>query len=899
MSKKNLVIVESPAKAKTIEKILGKDFEVKASFGHIRDLPQRKLGVDPENNFEPEYQVSADKKKVIAELKSAAKNCENIYLAPDPDREGEAIAWHLYEILKKQSKAEFKRVTFNEITKSAIKTAFEKAHEVDMNRVDAQQARRILDRLVGYKVSPLLWKRNARSAGRVQTVALRLICEREKAILAFTPEEYWSLQADIKNQTEDAKSFISKLDKIDGKKPIIGNAERSSEILSELEGSQFRVKDIESKDRQKRPAPPFITSTLQQAASSNMRFSPSRTMSLAQKLYEGRDLGSEGTAGLITYMRTDSVAIAKEAQDAAIDFVNNIYGSEFSPDTPNFYKSKNKAQGGHEAIRPTDVTRTPKKMAPYLNDDELKLYTLIWKRFVASQMVPALYRQDSITFLPENVGFSHEYLFKITGSVLIFDGFMKVYNFSDDGSKEGDSKDVILPQLTKGEICDLLELIPKQHFTEPPPRFSEATLVKELEANGVGRPSTYASIIRTIQDREYVVKDKGRLNPSDKGMESCDFLVATLPALFEVSFTAHMEELLDKVESGELVWTTMLADFYSGFSTWLQDAKTAGAPDKSIFAAVLDAIPEDISYQAPTGKGKSAFSDEEFVGSIRESLTEDKPLSEKQWQTLLRVLLRYETVMPALKAKAEELGFEPELQEIITKTDEEQKINAESKSTELLALLEDVTFEEPQKPVKGRRTFNEANFYKSLKTQSESGRNLTINQINALKKMVLKYQKQIDNFEAKAAELKLEIPEEAVIDPEESKEITALLKALSTITEWNAPTKRGRMTYDDKSFYESLSSNFANKGSLTPRQLAALKKSVARYKEKIPAELYPEGLEDAKGAAEEKTDVKCPKCDSPIVKKMGKRGPFYACSAFPKCKNLADSLEKFAENSED
>lgn len=897
MGKKNLVIVESPAKAKTIEKILGKDFEVKASFGHVRDLPQRKLGVNPENNFEPEYQVSADKKKVIAELKSSAKNCENIYLAPDPDREGEAIAWHLYEILKKQSKAEFKRVTFNEITKSAIKSAFDKAHNVDMDRVDAQQARRILDRLVGYKVSPLLWKRNARSAGRVQTVALRLICEREKAIRAFTPEEYWSLQAELKNQAEDATSFLSRLDKIDGKKPHIPNEESSAKIVSELEGSQFRVKDIESKDRQKRPAPPFITSTLQQAASSNLRFSPSRTMSLAQKLYEGRDLGSEGTAGLITYMRTDSVSIAKEAQNAAIDFVNNIYGSEFSPSKPNFYKSKNSAQGAHEAIRPTDVNRTPKKMAPYLNDDELKLYTLIWKRFVASQMVPALYRQDSITFLPENIGLSHEYLFKITGSVLIFEGFMKVYNFSDDGSKDGESKDVILPQLKQGEICDLLALLPKQHFTEPPPRFSEATLVKELEANGVGRPSTYASIIRTIQDREYVFKDKGRLNPSDKGMESCDFLVSTLPSLFEVSFTAHMEELLDKVEHGDLEWTTMLGDFYSGFTNWLEDAKTAGAPDRSIFAAVIETIPQEITYQAPTGKGKSAFSDEEFIGSIRESLEEDKALSEKQWQTLLKVLLRYETVMPGLKAKAEEMGFDSELNEVIAKAEEEKKINTESNATELLALLENVTFEEPQKPAKGRRAFNEANFYKSLKTQSEAGRNLSINQINALKKMVLKYQKQVENFEAKAAELKLEIPEEAVIDPEESKEITALLKALSSVTEWNAPTKRGRMTYDDKSFYESLSSNFANKGSLTPRQLAALKKCVGRYKEKIPAELFPEGLDSASSGGEEKTDVKCPKCDSPIVKKVGKRGPFYACSGYPKCKNLANSLDKFTEES--
>ena len=429
MSKKNLVIVESPAKARTIEKILGPDFVVKASFGHIRDLPQRKLGVDPENNFQPEYELSADKKKVIAELKKTAKTAEHVWLAPDPDREGEAIAWHLFEMLKTTTKADFKRVTFNEITKTAILSAFDNAHEVDMHRVDAQQARRILDRLVGYKVSPLLWKRNARSAGRVQTVALRLICEREKAIKAFVTEEYWSLQAELNSGQSEDLTFLTKLDKIDGKKPVISNEERATEITDDLQGSNFVVSAIESKERKKRPAPPFITSTLQQAASSNLRFTPSRSMSLAQKLYEGRDLGAEGTAGLITYMRTDSVSIAKEAQEATLDYINQSYGADYAPTKPNFYKSKNSAQGAHEAIRPTDVTRTPEKMAPYLDDDELKLYALIWKRFVGSQMVPALYRQDSVSFDPQKSGMAHNYLFKITGSVLLFAGFLKVYNF--------------------------------------------------------------------------------------------------------------------------------------------------------------------------------------------------------------------------------------------------------------------------------------------------------------------------------------------------------------------------------------------------------------------------------------------------------------------------------------
>jgi DNA topoisomerase I len=896
MSKKNLVIVESPAKARTIEKILGPDFVVKASFGHIRDLPQRKLGVDPENNFQPEYELSADKKKVISELKKTAKTAENVWLAPDPDREGEAIAWHLYEMLKTTTKAEFKRVTFNEITKTAIRAAFDNAHQVDMHRVDAQQARRILDRLVGYKVSPLLWKRNARSAGRVQTVALRLICEREKAIKAFVTEEYWSLQAELNSGQPEDLTFLTKLDKIDGKKPVIPNEESATAITEDLKGSNFVVSAIESKERKKCPAPPFITSTLQQAASSNLRFTPSRSMSLAQKLYEGRDLGAEGTAGLITYMRTDSVSIAKEAQEATLDYINQSYGNDYAPSKPNFYKSKNSAQGAHEAIRPTDVTRTPQKMAPYLDDDELKLYSLIWKRFVASQMVPALYRQDSVTFDPQKSGMAHDYLFKITGSVLLFAGFLKVYNFAEEGSGEGENNDVQIPQLIKGASCDLQKLLPKQHFTEPPPRFSEATLVKELEANGVGRPSTYASIIRTIQDREYVVKDKGRLNPSDKGMDSCDFLIESLPALFEVTFTAHMEELLDKIEGGQLVWTDMLGDFYSGFKTWLTDAREAGAPPRETFAAVIELIPTDLKFNAPTGKGRSAFSDEEFVGSIKESLEENKPLSEKQWQTLVRVLIRYEEVLPLLTAKGEEIGFITELNEMLEKMAEEQKVNKENRSSELLELMTEVTFEPAPAPVKGRRVFNEEKFYNSLKNQSEAGRNLSINQINALKKMIFKYQKQIKDFESKAKTLNLEIPEEAQIDPEEAKEITALLKALGSVTEWNPPTKRGRITYDDKNFFESLSSSFANKGSLTPRQLAALKKSVGRYQEKIPAELFPSDIVTAApAAAEEKTDVKCPKCGELIVKKVGKRGPFYACSGFPKCKNLANELSKFTE----
>ncbi|NQZ58178.1 MAG: type I DNA topoisomerase, partial [Lentisphaeraceae bacterium] len=638
---KSLVIVESPAKARTIGRFLGSDYEVMASMGHIRDLPGKKLGVDIENNFEPEYEVTKDvrRKKVVTDLKAAAKKADVIYLAPDPDREGEAIAWHLQEILQKVSKAEFKRVTFHEITRSAIDHAFEEAGDLDKDRVDAQQARRVLDRIVGWQVSDFLRRRifGATSAGRVQTVALRLICEREKAILAFEPQEYWSLKVRLQNK-EDIK-FVAPLGRLDDKKVDIPNGELANKLKAELDEATFAVKDIVSKKRRQKASPPFITSTLQQAASSSLRLNPTQSMRLAQQVYEGVEIGAEGIVGLITYMRTDSVHIAKEAQNAALDFITETYGADYVPAKPNFYKTKGSAQEAHEAIRPTDVNRTPEKMAKYLDNDQLKLYTLIWKRFVASQMTQAIFQQETIEIDASGESCTHKYLFRTTATRNLFPGYLRVYSYKDEGEEEDvDSK---LPPLVKGEGCTPDEFLLKQHFTEPPPRFSEATLVKELEANGVGRPSTYAATVRTIQDREYVAKDKGRLTPSKVGMEASNYLTGSIPTLFEVKFTAGMEDKLDDIESGKVAWTDMLAGFYGNFSEWMTAAKTAGAPPKGHYTAVTALFGEDFAYDEPEKRGKRTYSDEKYVTSLAKNITDEKELTARQWSGLLRVCAKY------------------------------------------------------------------------------------------------------------------------------------------------------------------------------------------------------------------------------------------------------------------
>jgi len=571
---KALVIVESPAKAKTINKYLGKQFVVKASLGHIKDLPKRDLAVDVEAGFEPHYEVIEGKKKLIAELKQAAKKVDFVYLAADPDREGEAICYHLQEELrdKKNGKngPQIYRVMFNEITKKAIGKAMETPGQVNVNLVDAQQARRVLDRLVGYKISPLLWDKVRRglSAGRVQTVALRLIVEREREIRAFVPREYWTIDADL--AAKKPPVLTARLTRIGDQAAELGSAETSGEVVAQLDGAAYVVKSVGTRKKKRYPVAPFITSTLQQEASRKLRFSVKRTMMLAQRLYEGAEVGKE-TVGLITYMRTDSTRISDDAIRDVRDYIGERYGKQYLPESSNFYKSKKDAQDAHEAIRPTSMAFTPEMLEKYLAEDEMKLYRLIWNRFVACQMVPALFDQTTIDVVARGKN-EVEYTFRATGSVLKFDGFLKVYKESKDEADDEDTEHR-MPLVAEGERLRLRALRPEQHFTEPPPRYNEATLVKRLEADGVGRPSTYASILSTIQEREYVKKEGGRFSPTELGMVVTDLLLESFDDIFEVKYTARMEEELDEIEDGKLDWRAAMQDFYQRFDKDLKHAE--------------------------------------------------------------------------------------------------------------------------------------------------------------------------------------------------------------------------------------------------------------------------------------------------------------------------------------
>lgn len=586
---KNLVIVESPAKAKTINKYLGSDYTVLASIGHIKDLPAKDLGVDVENNFEPTYEVIPDtkkrnNKKIVSELKKAAKASDAIFLAADPDREGEAICQHLAEeiVPKKPVKPVF-RVMFNEITKTAIQDAFKEPKEVNKNLVDAQQARRVLDRLVGYKVSPILWKTigGKLSAGRVQTVAVRLVVEREREIEAFIKTEYWTIVANLTAALPP--KFDSRLYKIEDKTVKTGKFdedpkanethiktdEQAKAIVDEAREQTFVVDSVTTKERKRNATPPFITSKLQQEASRKFGFAVKKTMMLAQKLYEGVELGSEGAVGLITYMRTDSTRVSDAALGEVRGFIGGTYGDQYLPAKPNFYKGKKDAQDAHEAIRPTDVNRTPESLANKLGPDELKLYRLIWQRFVASQMTPAVFDQTTIDIK------AGRFIFRSTGSVQKFDGFLKVYQEGrDEKPAEGEDEDEerSLPLVQQGETLQLNSVTPEQHFTEPPPRYSEATLVKALEEKGIGRPSTYAAIMTTIQDREYVEKIEGRFHPTPLGMTVNDLLVESFDDIFNERYTARMEEELDDIEEGKLQWQDALREFYGKFSKDLEIA---------------------------------------------------------------------------------------------------------------------------------------------------------------------------------------------------------------------------------------------------------------------------------------------------------------------------------------
>ncbi len=568
--KKSLLIVESPTKVNTLKKIVGRDFIVKASVGHLKDLPKKKLGVDVDNNFTPEYITIRGKGKILSELKAAAKKADKIFLAPDPDREGEAIAFHIGNEVAKHTDGKIFRVMFNEITKKAVTEAISNPTEVNINRVNAQQARRILDRLVGYKISPILWKKVHRglSAGRVQSVALRIVCDRENEIKAFKSEEYWSITLDLEGHVNP--QFQSKLFKVDGNKVEISNQAGADEVVKNLDGAEFTLEDIVKKERKRNPAAPFITSTLQQEASRKLNFSPKKTMMLAQRLYEGIPVGSKGTVGLITYMRTDSTRLSTEATDMIRGYIVSRYGEPFLPKVPNVYKSKKSAQEAHEAIRPTDVELEPAAMKEYLEKDMFRLYELIWARSVSCQMVSAIL--DTTQFDIR----TGQYLFRSNGSIVKFSGFMQVYVESgDDEPAEQTAKpgDRILPALEKGEKLNLLEVHPEQHFTHPPPRFTEAMLVKKLEEEGVGRPSTYAAIVSVIKDRDYVKNEERRLAPTELGVLVSDLLLEHFPDIMTTEFTANMESQLDQIEEGSAEWVKTLQTFYVPFKSDLDEAE--------------------------------------------------------------------------------------------------------------------------------------------------------------------------------------------------------------------------------------------------------------------------------------------------------------------------------------
>ena len=577
---KNLVIVESPAKARTLGKYLGRNYTVKASVGHVVDLPPSKLGVDVDHDFRPTYEVMKGKVTVLKEIHAAAKRASKIFLAPDPDREGEAIAWHLADQVREPGKP-IQRVVFNEITKKAVQEAFNHPRSLDQNLFESQQARRIVDRLVGYQISPILWTKVRRglSAGRVQSVAVRVVVDREREIAAFVPVEYWSITARVAGLLDRNKApeFEAKLFRIDGdKKADIADGETAKKLVADIEKADLKVIDVQKKERRRNAPAPFTTSKLQQEASKKLRFSPKRTMGLAQSLYEGVDVGEQGTMGLITYMRTDSTRVSNEALSEVRDLIAARYGADQRPPEPNQFKSKKGAQDAHEAVRPTHVELDPEQLRGFLDKDQLALYTLIWNRFVASQMVPAVYDATTVDIS------AGKHVLRATGSVLKEPGFLKVYTESADDDRAVAKADEIdeeaeksLPPLEVGDALEKKAVTPEQHFTQPPPRFSEASLVKELEEKGIGRPSTYASILATIQARDYVKRDEaGRLRPTQLGLLVTDLLVQNFPDILDVAFTAELEDKLDHVEDGSVDWVALLKKFYGPFEKKLEEAKT-------------------------------------------------------------------------------------------------------------------------------------------------------------------------------------------------------------------------------------------------------------------------------------------------------------------------------------
>ncbi len=834
---KDLVVVESPAKARTIERILGGEYTVLSSMGHVRDLPEKRLGIDVKNGFNPTYQIGKARKNVMQDLISAVKKSSTTYLATDPDREGEAIAWHLFEVLKAENaKTEFKRVTFHEITRPAVLAAFDHPGEINMNVVDSQQARRVLDRLVGYKVSPLLWReisRKARSAGRVQSVALRLVCERESEIDKFVPQEYWNFTA-LFAKSATKEEFPTKLHHIDGKAYRVENAETAMALCDDAEKGEYAVNKISDTAKSKRPSPPFITSTLQQAASANLRFSARQTMVVAQQLYEGIDTGS-GPTGLITYMRTDSVNVSDTARTQACEVIEATFGKDYVPEKPNVYKSNKGAQEAHEAIRPTDISLTPANAEKILEKNQGRLYRLIWNRFVASQMAAARFKHHTVDIKNKPGTCQSEFTFRVTTTETVFAGYQKVYDLSDVEAEKKSEKAVKLPKLDEGENCDLKDLEKTQKFTEPPPRFSEATLVRELESNGIGRPSTYAAILGTIVEREYVGKEKGRLIPSELGRTVCDYLVSNVPELFEVSFTAKMESELDTIEQGNLDWQEMLGSFYEKLSVWLTVMRSTLVPESDVVNGLMSAFPDSIEWAPPEKKGRRTYDDREFLLSLKEQVESGKQLTNKQWKALLILAVRYEDQIPGLKSLATKFDLESEFAEIREKIESRNNGSNEPDENDLRLCdcLESV--KDWQTAVgRGKRVYDDKKFYTSVAGQARDGRKLSDAQVRALKKLIIKYSAEIGNFEALSKEFDLTAEVTSGEPDKNADEINLLLGLAAEISKWKEPSEsaKGRK-FDEKEFIASLATQFKQKNRLSSRQLYSLRKVINSHKDQI------------------------------------------------------------------
>ncbi len=927
---KKLVVVESPTKARTIGRFLGPSVQVQASMGHIRDLPEKSLGVDVNNDFAPSYELTPSGRKIVRTLRQAAASADDIYLATDHDREGEAIAWHLQEILQDAGKANFHRITFHEITRNAIQKSFANPGVIAEDLVAAQQARRVLDRLVGYQVSPLLWRhvKKGTSAGRVQSVALRIVVEREREILAFEPQEYWNLDAWFENREQKAK-LKTRLARINDLKALVSNGADAERLADALQSPQVahQVVKVQSTPRRKNAPPPFITSTLQQAAGSALKMGAAQTMRVAQQLYEGIELGSGGPVGLITYMRTDSVNVAREAQAQALDFIAKHYGKEYAPAKPNFYRSRKSAQEAHEAIRPTDVNHTPDSVAPYLTPQQAKIYRLIWNRFVASQMVPAqqldhvieiestggpLTAMTADNLIQDDAPASKKAvaaakgiacLFHATARETLFPGYLAVYNIKEVGEEDDpDDNARALPDLKVGMRCDLLELTKEQCFTKPPNRYSEAALVKALEQNGVGRPSTYASTVNTIQEREYVTKDKGSLIPTELGFATNDFLVQHMPHLFDIGFTAQMEDELDQIEEGNLNWVSMIAEFYKKLQSALSANASASASQGCTLEnlqAILALFPTDFPFAPPVKRGRRTYDDAKFFTSIADQAEAEKALSERQWSAILNLVAKYGAKSPAIIAAMDEIGLGDTVRQYI---EEQEKASQEEpppppppEQLKLLEAMTKVTWNEPVK--RGKRVFDDGKFFRSLHKQVQDGVTLSPAQVAALLKLASKYAATIPDYEKLTQALGGVEPAAnednttpvATISEADRQKINALVAMAAEIKTWKTPKPGGRRTFNDKDFVHSVTSQYKQKGSLSERQVAALAKVIAKYSEQISD--YASRAKDA-GIGEpppppKLLEEKCPQCGAPLIARTSRGKSFTGCSAFPKCRYIA------------